>query len=179
MSWMTEHKTAWRAAALIMLVVAITGPWTFEVIWVPSDPPFSSCSAPYVRLDEDFCGTPLSGKWLLGWMVSGLVSATSGLLQGANDFSEWAREVLLSLLLSLLVLPFFSTLLLILRGNRRREQVFTIAAWSLAGGTGLLIGLFSYPRLSWVLWGLWAHVGLAVSTLTLEVLSLTAGRGSS
>ncbi len=155
MSWLAMHKNGWRVAILVGVLVAIMGPWTFEVIWVPSEPPFSPCSAPYVRLDEDFCGTLMSGKWLLGWMVSGFVSGTSGLVTGAKDFSEWVREILVGLFPSLLVLPFFSTLLLILRGDRRRRQVFNIVTWGLAGGIGLLIGLFNYPELFWVLWGLW------------------------
>ena len=179
MSWIDEHKKVWRAAVLVLLLVAIAGPWTFEVIWVPSEPPFSPCSAPYIRLDEDFCGTPMSGKWLLGWMVSGFASGTSGLVTGANDFSEWVRMVLVGLLLFLLVLPFFGTLLLILRRVRRHRQVFNIVAWGLAVGIGPLIGLSSYPRLFWVLWGTWLYVGLASSALILEVLTLAAGRRSS
>ena len=176
MSWFNEHKKVWRVAVLVLLLVAIAGPWTFEVIWVPSEPPFSPCFAPYIRLDEDFCGTPMSGKWLLGWMVSGFVSGTSGLVTGTNDFSEWVREVFVGLLLSLLLLPFFGTLLLILRRDRWRRQVFNTVAWGLAVGIGLLIGLSSYPKLYWVLWGIWLYIGLAASALILEVLGLVAER---
>jgi len=74
------------------------------------------------------------------------------------------------------VLPFFSTLLLIVRGDRRRRQVFNVAAWGFAAGMGLLIGMFSYPKLFWMLWGIWLYIGLAVSALILEVLTLAAGR---
>ena len=175
MSWLDAPKHGWRVIILVGVLVAIMGPWTFDLLWVPAEPPFSPCSAPYIRLDEDFCGMPLSGKWLFGWMVSGFVSGTSRLVAGANEFSEWGREVLVGLLLALLVLPFFSTLLLILRGDRRRWQGFNIAVWGLAGGIGLLIGLFNYPKLFWVLWGLWFYIGLAVSALILEVLTLMAG----
>ena len=173
MLWINEHKNVWRVAILVVVLVAIMGPWTFDLIWVPSE---YSCSAPFIRLDNDFCGTPLPGIWLFRWMASGFVYASAGLVTGAMVFIEWAREFLFSLLLFLLVLPFFSTLLLILRGDRRRRQVFNVAAWGLATGIGLLIGMSSYPKLFWVLWGIWLYIGLAASALILEVLTLAAGR---
>jgi hypothetical protein len=173
MSWIDKHKNAWRVAILVLLPVAISGPWTFDQILVPSEYP---CSAPNIRLDGDFCGTPLPGTWFFRWIVIGFVYASAELATGAMGLVEWVREFLFDLLLFLLVLPWFSTLFLILRGDRRRWQVFSIAAWGLAVGIGLLIGLSSYPRWFWVLWGIWLYIGLAVSALLLEVLTLAAGR---
>ena len=94
-------------------------------------------------------------------------------------FAKGAQVFLTSLFLFLLVLPFFSTLLLILRGDRRGRQVFNVAAWGLAAGIGLLIGISRYPRLFWVAWGIWLYIGSAASALTLEVLTLVAGRRKS
>jgi hypothetical protein len=159
--------------AILVVLVAITGPWTFDLLWVPSE---YSCSAPNVRLDDDFCGMPLTGIWLFRWIVNGLVYAWAGLVTGAMGSIERAREFLFSLLHFLLVLPFFSTLLLILLGDRRRWQVFNVVAWGLAAGIGLLIGMFNYPKLFWVLWGIWLYIGLAASALILEVVTLAAGR---
>jgi hypothetical protein len=171
--WINERKNVWRAAILVAVLVAITGPWTYDLIWVPSE---YLCSAPYVRLDNDFCGRPLRGIWLFRWVVNGFLDASAELVTGAMVLIEWARELLRCLLLSLLVLPFFSTLLLILRGDRWRRQVINVAAWGLAAGMGLLIGVSSYPKLFWVLWGIWLCIGLAASALVLEVLTLAAGR---
>ena len=173
MLWLNEHKNDWRVAVLGLLLVAIMGPWAFDRIYVPSE---YSCSAPNVRLREDFCGLPLSGIWFLRFMVPGFVHGTVGLVTGAMVFIEWARMFLFSLILCLLVLPFFSTLLLILRRDRRGRQVFNVAAWGLAAGIGLLIGLSSYPKLFWVLWGVWLYIGLAASALILEVWMLAAGK---
>ena len=172
-SWINEHKNGWRVALLVVVLVAIMGPWTFDPIFLP---PGFSCSAPNIRLDDDFCGTPLSGTWWLYWMVIGFVYASAGLVTGAMGFVESVDVFRVSLLLFLLVLPFFSTLLLILRGDRRRRQIFNIVAWGLAAGIALLIGMSSYPRLFWVLWGSWLYIGLAASALILEVLTLAGGR---
>ena len=173
MLWLFENKNEWRVAILGLLLVAVMGPWAFDLINVPSE---YSCSAPNVRLREDFCGVPLSGIWFLGWMVYALVYASAGLVTGTMVSIEWARTFLFSLVLCLLVLPFFSTLLLILRRDRRGRQVFNVAAWGLAAGIGLLIGLSSYPKLFWVLWGVWLYIGLAASALILEVWTLAAGK---
>ena len=169
MSWINEHKLVWRVAILALVPVAIVGPWTLDRINVPSEYP---CSPPTIRLEGDFCGTPLSGTWIFRWMIYGLIYASAGLVTGATVPGEWARMFFTSLLFSLLVLPFFSTLLLILRGDRRRRQLFNAAAWGLAAGMGLVIGLSSYPRLFWVLWGNWLYVGLAAGALILEAGTL-------
>jgi hypothetical protein len=165
-SWINEHKTAWRVAALIVLVVAIMGPWFFDQIHVPAEYP---CS---FRLEGDFCGMPTSGTYLLLGAVGELFCRSRDLLSGAMGLGEWARVFVIGLLLSLPVLPFFSTLLLVLRGDRRRRQVFNIVAWGLAVGVGLVIGLSRYPKLYWALWGIWLYTGLAASALILEVLAL-------
>ena len=177
MSWINEHKGVWRVAVLVVALVAIMGPWTFtDLIHVPSE---YSCSAPFIRFDDDFCGTPLSGISLFRGMVKRFVYLSAGLVTGAMAFLEWAREFVFSLFLFLLVLPVFSTLLLILRGDRRGRQAFNVAAWGLAAGTGLtglLIGFFRYTKPFWLSWGIWLYIGLAASALILEVLTLAAGR---
>jgi hypothetical protein len=176
MSWINKHKRVWRVAILVLLLVAIMGPWTFDRINVPSEYP---CSTPNIRLEGDFCGTPMSGIWIFFWMVGGFINASVGLVTGAMGFTEWTRAFLFSLRLFPLLLPFFSTLLLILGGDHRRRQMFHLAAWGLASGIGLLIGISSYPKLFWVLWGVWLYIGLAASALILEVLVLVAGRSPS
>jgi hypothetical protein len=181
MSWINKHLRVWRVAILVLLLVAIMGPWTFgDRINVPSEYP---CSAPWVRLEGDFCGMLLSGIGVFSWMVGGLINLGVRLATGATAFTDVARVLLFSLLLLLLVAPFFSTLRLILGGDRRRWRMFHVVAWGLAVGTGLLLGLsgswrlsWVFSRLFWVLWGIWLYIGLAGSALILEVLVLVAGR---
>ena len=173
MSWINKQERVWRVAILVLLLVAIMGPWTFDLINVPSEYP---CSTPNIRLEGDFCGIPMSGIWIFPWMVGGFINASVGLVTGAMGFTEWTRVFLFSLVIFLLLLPFFSTLLLILGGGHRRGQMFQVGAWGLASGIGLLIGISRFPKLFWVLWGVWLYIGLAASALILEVLALAAGR---
>lgn len=165
MSWINEHRNGSRAAALIVLAVAMTGPWFFDRLYVPAQYP---CT---YRLRGDFCGMPTSGTYLFG-AVGEIFHRSRELLSGAIGFGEWARGFLIGLFLSLFVLPFFSTLLVVLRKDQRRWQVFNMIAWGLAAGAGLFIGLFNCPRLFWVLWGIWLYVGLAAAVVTVELLAI-------
>jgi hypothetical protein len=162
MSWINEHKKVWRVAVLMGLVVAAMGPWIFDLISVPAEYP---CSAPYVRVYDDFCGEPLPGALIL-------LAAGRELL-----YIGWRRALALpiGLFLSLFVLPSFITLLLILCRDRRSRQVSSIFAWGLAAGIGLTVEVSTYPKL-FRAWGLWLFIGVAVSALTLEVLTLAARR---
>lgn len=179
-----------RVAILLALLVAIMGPWTFDRIHVPAE---YSCSAPFIRLEGDFCGVPMSGIRIFSWMIVGVIGMVAVLVTGETGFAdrggEFLRGFLFIMVLLLLVLPFFSTLLLIVRKDHRhlvlygpstgRRQVFNAAAWGVAAGIGLLIGISSHPKLFWSLWGIWLYVGLAVGVLILEVLTLAAERRSS
>ena len=176
MSWINKNKKVLRVIILALLGVAFIGPWTFDLINVPSE---YSCSAPNIRLYGDFCGVPLSGIRILYWMVSGFIYAIKALGTGSMLFYDWARELLFSLLLFLILLPFFSTLLLILRGDSRRLQIFNVVTLSLALGLCLLLGFSNYPKLFWVLWGVWLYIGVAAAALVLEILVLVAGRSTS
>jgi hypothetical protein len=173
LAWLYENKNVWRVAILVVVLGAFAGPWAWDLMWVPSE---FSCSAPNVRLDGDFCGVPLPGMQLFSWMANGFVYSSTGLVTGALGWIEWAREFLFGFFLLLLILPFFSTSLLIVHGDHRRRQVFSVAAWGLAAGISLLIGMSNYPRLFWLLWGLWIYIGLAAGALILEMHTLAVGR---
>jgi hypothetical protein len=71
------------------------------------------------------------------------------------------------------VLPIFSTMLLILRGDRRCRRLFHAVAWALAAGLGLLYGMVSHTSASWALWGVWLYIGVAVSALILEIVTFS------
>lgn len=169
MLWISKHKKVWRVAILVIGAVAFLGPWFYDFIWVPTE---YTCSAPYVRLDSDYCGRSQPGYFLFKWMIGDFSDVSEMLLTGTFTFIEGVRESLRSLFMLLLIMPLFSTLFLILRGDGLRHCVFSTTAWGLAAGIGLLVGLSSYPQRFWVLWGLWLYNMMATSALVLEVLVL-------
>ena len=170
MPWIYQHQRNLRMAFLILLVLTFIGPWVFERINVPAK---YRCSPPNVRLEGDFCGVPLSGLQSILWIGSGLTFMIFGLLTGEFVLSEGIREFLIVWLLLFPLLPFISTLLLILRGNTQRRQVFAIVSWILALVGALYIGLANYPSLFLALWGIWLYIAVAVSALILEIIVLS------
>ncbi len=169
MLWLNKYKRVWRISILILLLVAMIGPWTFERINVPSKYP---CTAPFIRLEGDFCGEPMSGIWILSFMVFGMFSSIMGLVSGGIGFIDWARQFLFSSFLFLLILPIITTILLIRGKESRSLRTIHLIAWGVAIGIVLLLGFSSFSRLRWELWGTWLFIGLAVSILILELLSL-------
>ncbi len=80
------------------------------------------------------------------------------------------------ILLFIILLPFFSTVLLTWRRDPRRMQIFHLIAWGLAAVLSLLL-VASQPILHSIrFWGVWLYIGVAVSALALEVIALGSGR---
>ena len=176
-SWINEHKNVGRGAVLMLLLVAMMGPWTYTSDGVG---PTAWCRAPNILLENGRCVKLVSGARILTFMAGAFLSMSAGLVTGATVLPDRAREFigvfLFVMLLFLLVLPFFSTLLLIPGGDRRHRRVFHVVAWGLAADSGLLLGVLGFSRLHWALWGIWLYIGLAASALILEVLALVTGR---
>jgi hypothetical protein len=171
LSWLNERKRIWRVITLAALLLAILGPWGFDRTNVPAEYP---CARPHVRLEGDFCGLPLSGLWNLAAMALNFVSIIIGLVTGGMGIANWLLMLGTLLGAFLLVLPVYSTLLLIRAGERRSRQIFNAAAWGLALGVSLLY-VSVYPYMHPALWGIWLYIGVAASAVMVEALILRAG----
>ncbi len=166
MSWINQPKRVWRTAELLILMGAITGPWGWDQINVPAQYP---CSAPFFRLEGDFCGLPLSGLWLVSELAPAMVM---NLFREGTGFMDRFGPFAVGMLLLFPVLPFLSALILILLGERPRRQMFHIVALGLAAGMALLLGMPGISRMGWASWGIWLYAGLAGGALLLEVFVL-------
>ena len=178
MLWLYLHRNIGRVAIITLLLVAIIGPWWYDLIYVPSQ---YACSRPFIRLNDDFCGKPMSGIWIFVILATRPIELVVEMVTGATGITDSVYAILkfllYSLLLLVIVLPFFSTLLLILRGDHKRQQLFHIVVWSLAASVGVL-WVINISNLHWsgALWGFWLYIGLAVGALILEILMLVLGR---
>jgi len=178
-SWINEHKNVGRGAVLILLLVAMIGPWTYTSDGVG---PTAWCRDPNILLENGRCVKLVSGTRILTFMAGAFLSMSVGLVTGATVLPDRAREFLGVFLFTvgifLLVLPFFTTLLLIRGGDSWRRKVFHVMAWGLAAVLGLLLALLagSESGLYSELWGVWLYTGLTASALILEGLVLATGR---
>lgn len=173
MSWINKHKRTWRTAVFILLLVSIIGPWTFDRIHVPAK---YACEPPNVRLEGDFCGVPLVGLWIFAAIIGNFFSIGARLFTKADAVSL-SRELLLTISYTFLLLPFFTTLLLIFSKERRAR--FQWASWGLAIGVALLFLTLSGFLGGLKLWGILLYVLVAVVALLLELFTIRADRQSS
>ena len=152
MTWVGVLKAVGRVAALTLLLVAMAGPWTFDI---HSDQE-ESCSAPLVWLGDGRCACTPSLWTLIG--VS---------LKWGNDGLFW--------LLLLPGLPFLSTmLLLVLDGQHRWPWVLHLTAWGLAFAFLIVAAVgfwYQYGATSLRLWGIWLGAAVAGAVLAGEILA--------
>lgn len=107
---------------MTLLLVAIIGPWWYDLINVPSQ---YTCSSPFIRLKGDYCGKPMSGLWIFVILATRPIELVVEMVNGTKSITDSVYAILnffLYILLVLLgVLPLFTTLLLTLRGDRKRQ----------------------------------------------------------
>jgi hypothetical protein len=173
MSWIINHARAWRIAALFLMMAAFLGPWVFEHISVPAQ---FTCNSPFIRLEGDFCGAPLSGMWVLFALGGEIIVTVASLVTGAVS----GRMLLIPLYAFTLLLPLISTLLMLFWGNRRRLQIFQIVVLGLAGGLMLWWLVMSAPEpYASRLWGPRLYAGVLLLLLILEGITFASRRRAS
>ena len=173
-----KTKQIWRIASLALLILALIGPWTYDVIYVPAE---YTCQPPNIRLEGDFCGLPMSGMRVIFFLLEAFISISIGFMNGTAVFADRAREYLFTIFFLLPVLPFISTLVMFWKKESRRLQAIHLITWGLAAIMGLVWSLFVFsdphPQ-KWRLWGVWFYLILTISMLTLETFALATKKGT-
>jgi hypothetical protein len=170
MLWIRAHQRTWRTIILVLLLIAIIGPWAFDLINVPSIYPCLNS----VRLEGDFCGIPLSGARAFTFFIEAVVGSVSRLIMGEGGIRLEFRNIRAGIFMVLIFLPLLSMLIVIIRGNSRRFRWSHILILGLAIPIVSMIAFSGFLRPSgqpWALWGIWLYLGLLLSVLFLEVLN--------
>jgi len=165
----TNRRRSMRLAIVLLSLLALTGPWTFEQIMVPSQ---YECTSPYVRLEGDFCGYPFSGLKALTWLIVGSFHSLIASLQGTNSVSQTIRVIGISVLALTTLLPIGLSFGATLSAHTRVRTIWIIGAWVLALPVGFLSGISHYPKFYVVQWGTWLFLITSATALSLEVASL-------
>lgn len=169
-TWIVRRQNTWRVAILVLLLVAILGPWSYSADGLP---PAEWCHVPNILLENELCVKLVSGASILAFMARVLFSMGPTLASGLINIGEFTRELLFVLLLFLFLLPFLSTLLLLRGRDHRRRYLFHLVAWGLALVAGLLVAVTSWSGQPWRLWGIWLYLALAATALILEIILKT------
>lgn len=166
--WFIKHKNILRLAILTLLLISLLGPWMFDLINVPAQ---YECKKPFIRLDDDFCGLPLSGIQFFKWFTGGLLYIIVDVVKGT--FTGRSRE-LLAVLSLLPLIPFVTTILLLWR-DTPRLQIINLVAWILALILTSTVFMLQINEQSFRLWGLWLYILAAVGAVVLEIAQMKKG----
>jgi hypothetical protein len=164
--WFVKHKNILRQVALVLLIVSLLGPWAYDRINVPAE---YDCDKPFVRLEGDFCGYPMSGILFLEWFAGGFFHIIVELVKG--NFTGRSRELITGLSL-LLLIPFATTTLLLWKKETPRLRTINLIAWILAFILALTVFILQVTEQNFRLWGLWLYILVAVSAIIFEILLL-------
>jgi hypothetical protein len=177
MTWLKGKPRFGQFLVLVLLVVALFGPWLiWDLIYVPAQ---SDCDPPWLRLEGDYCGMPYSGLAVLGFGIRALLALVGQVLSG-SDFPADLLYVVLIIggVCTLLLLPYASTLLRLASANRRPGRIFAAVVWGLAAAAGVVLILAGTRHPFYLMWGIWLLTGLALVMLVVEVRQLRAAGGS-
>ena len=172
MSFINVIKFWLRNIVLAIFIIAMLGTWTFDMINVPAQ---YLCEKPFVRLYGDFCGMPMSGFDSIRWFTSGFSFTLAELVKG--NFAVLFPELIALIWVMVILLPFFSNLLLIRSRTSRRLQTINVIVWAIA-----LLPTFSmfvsqsnrdeFVQFFYLQWGLLLYILLAIGTLIFEIMLL-------
>ncbi len=166
----------WRIVIPVLLLIAIFGPWWYDRISVPAQ---YSCNPPVRRLDGDFCGVPMPGTFvyiILGARIVEIFTVPETLnLASMGTLAAAGRIFIVFLALIFLIMPFVSTSLLIIKGERKGLHWLQIVSMGVSSAIVLIMGITAYPlHVSWALWGLWLYIGVAIAALVIEIFRLVS-----
>jgi hypothetical protein len=170
MSFLLQTNTLRRTLVLALFLVSMLGPWVFDTIHVPAQ---YACGKPFIRLSGDLCGYPLSGLETIKWFGGGVSYIFGELIQG--NLAAQIPSLLMLMGILLILLPFFSLLLVIGNQHSRRLHTFNIVIWGLACLLTSAMFLLQTERDQFVqfvywLWGLGLYSLLAIGTILDEIL---------
>jgi hypothetical protein len=168
MSRVEKYKRGWRVTFLILLFIAIIGPWFLDRINIPA--PYD---CPGIRLDDNFCGTPKSILWILMTILFNLPDFITSLFSRPGN----SAALIFLLVLLIIVVPPLSSLFLIFYEDHSRRKKAQISLFSLgaAAAISFAIAIQIIPDFSSsnrVLWGVWLYIIAATITIILESVLL-------
>ena len=173
MASIQKYRFVGRVMLLVLLGISFVGPWFFDVIMVPAE---YECNLPFVRLDDDFCGLPMSFLQYFWMIIGSSVSTIRAVVSGSLTLDDWSREYLFGFLFFLALLPFFSNLLLLWKPKHRSLRIFNWITWGMAAMIALASAIFSSDMLNPALWGIWLYRVVVLLALGVELLLLRGQR---
>lgn len=155
-----EHRRIIRAGILVLFIIAMLGPWGYDLINVPAQ---YTCQPPNVRLYGDFCGVPVSGAFIF-LLIPSFFHSVWELLTSTLPY--YGR--LVSGLSILLLFPIFTTIFSLWKKETHRLRMTNLIAWILAFLITSTLFILQINRQAIQLWGLWLYIITTISAIIFE-----------
>jgi len=173
-----EKEGFLRKLILAAFILAMLGPWSFDLLSVPAQFP---CEGLPVRLAGDFCGLPVSGFGGIIMVSIGLFSIPGALATG--NIAMLFPELTSVFIMLFVFLPVFSSLTLLRKKGSRRENVVNLILWVLGGLAALAMFVLQAMRpqvapVIYLAWGIWLYIVVAMGAVTLEAIVLRKNAGT-
>jgi hypothetical protein len=154
MAWLTRWRLV-RLLGVALVILALAGPMGYDLLSVP---PAFECQPPTIRLNEDFCGWPVTGYFSITELVN-IVSTTVTQTYPANTGAiDIIGGLLLWFAFTLVIIAPIISLVVRLKNRQTRWAGLHIAilipVTALAGYS--LFHARTHQPLQ--IWGLWLYV---------------------
>ena len=196
MSLIVQNKIWFRTFVLVLFIISMLGIWSFELIPFPI-PISSSCDTynslvgksflsegHFIRLNDNNCIITISGFEIIFLLTPQLFFGMFIELIKGNFAAVQFPQLIFMIGILLIILPFFSNILLFRNRYSRRLQTINVIAWGLACLLALSAFLLDANRDEiirhfYLLWGLWLYILLALGVIIFEILALKSDNKSS
>ena len=167
-----KNSALWRALFLALFLISVLGLWAFDLFNVPAQYPYTP---PNVRLNGDFCGSPVSGWGAFRLAAGGLFSKLSRLIN--EKMPVPISGFMMALSRSFIVLPFVSITLLIWKPNSRRLRILNLIMCPAACLSAAVVFFSQTSRdeivhLACLLWGGWLYLLTVTGVMIYEFSGL-------
>lgn len=168
-----EKERFLRKLILAAFILAMLGPWSFDLLGVPAQFP---CNGPAVRLMGDYCGYPFSGFRGIIMVFTSLSHILGALM---NGYIAMLIPELISLVIMLFAFLPVVSFPLIWKKSSRRSQIMSLIVWGL--GSLAASAMFAMqamrPQVApfpYLVWGVWLYILVAIGAVILDVFVLRA-----
>jgi hypothetical protein len=189
MSFIVQNKIWFRTFILVLFIISMLGVWSFDLIPFPI-PISSPCDTynslvgksflseeHFIRLNDNNCIITISGFEIIYLLTPQLFFGTFIELIKGNFAAVQISQLIAMIGVLLIILPFFSNILLFRNRYSRQLQIINVIAWGLACLLASSIFLLDANRdeiirYFYLLWGLWLYILLALGAIIFEILVL-------
>lgn len=153
MAWVTRWRLV-RLLGVVLVILALAGPMSYDLLSVP---PGFECQYPTIRLDEDFCGWPVTGYYSTTELVNMVKALVTHTYPGSIELS-FIGGLLFWFAFTLVIIAPIICLLVRLKNRQTRWAWLHIAILILVTALAGFSLFHARTHQPLQIWGLWLYI---------------------